>query len=107
MVSAPTFLPAKTAKIGCRETDGNLEEVRAILCLVVSARDLIEIGIECVAANAREVIGPRPYWLHIDIDVFDPELDLTGRYAALLADIIVEGLADFGVNGTPHRRQRG
>jgi arginase len=103
----PRFLPAKTANIGCRETDGHLEEVRAVLRLVVSARDSIEIGIERVAENAREVIGPRPYWLHIDIVVFDLELDLTGRYTELLADIIAEGRADFGVNGTPHRRQRG
>ncbi len=42
--------------------------------------------------------GLAPGAVGASVTVFDPELDPTGEYATLLADIIVEGLAELGAH---------
>jgi len=45
--------------------------------------------------------GLAPGAVGASVTVFDPELDQTGEYATLLADIIVEGLAELGAHHRP------
>jgi arginase len=68
----PYFLPADTVHIGCRENDHEVDEARAVLGLVLSARESIEIGMDACAKAARSTAGTLGYWLHVDVDVLDP-----------------------------------
>ncbi|MBC7596138.1 MAG: arginase family protein [Kineosporiaceae bacterium] len=132
----PYFSPANTVHIGCRVNDQEVDEVRSHLGLVLTAHQSVEIGMTETARAARAATGKAGYWLHIDVDVldpnlmpavdspdpggldpeqliellqglapgaigaqvtvFDPDLDPDGRYAELLTEIIVTGMAHLG-----------
>jgi arginase len=68
----PYFAAARTAHIGCREDDQELEEAASILGLVLPARSATEVGMTEAASAARAVVGDVGYWLHVDVDVLDP-----------------------------------
>ena len=68
----PYFSPAKTVHIGCREDDEHFDEASSILGLVVPAKRAIDIGIAGLAQGAKTAAGPS-YWLHVDVDVLDPD----------------------------------
>jgi arginase len=68
----PYFAAARTAHIGCREDDEELEEAASILGLVLPARSAAQAGMVEAARAARRVAGDVGYWLHVDVDVLDP-----------------------------------
>ena len=68
----PYFSPAKTVHIGCREDDEHIDEASSILGLVVPAKRAIDIGAAGLAQEAKTAAGPS-YWLHVDVDVLDPD----------------------------------
>jgi len=72
----PYFDPADAVHIGCRDDDEHLDEIREALGGVVTARELRETGAASAASTAVAVAGARHlagYWLHLDVDVLDPE----------------------------------
>lgn len=132
---APYFAPQRAVHIGHRDDDEELEEVRGIIGLVVSAADAAVAASDDLAASVVETAGTG-YWLQIDVDVldpevmpavdspdpgglgvseltellrrlapraigasvtvFDPDLDPDGRFARLLADVVVDALRTLG-----------
>ena len=68
----PYFPPARTVHIGCRTNDEDVDEASATLALVVPAGAAIRQGIPTAAATAAAAAGGT-YWLHIDVDVLDPQ----------------------------------
>jgi arginase len=60
---------------GCRDDDEYLEETRSTIRLVLPASELLadhETAVERVLAALTESTIDR-YWLHIDLDVLDPQ----------------------------------
>ncbi|MGS0561442.1 arginase family protein [Microbacterium aurugineum] len=68
---APYFSADRTAHIGHRDDDEDLQEVRALLGRVTSAADVLARGGAATAAESAAVAGPA-YWLQVDVDVLDP-----------------------------------
>lgn len=68
---APYFDAARTAQLGCHDDDEYLDEVRATLGRVVTARQILEDP-TAAAAAARGTADHDGYWLQLDVDVLDP-----------------------------------
>lgn len=68
---APYFSADRTAHIGHRDDDEDLQEVRALLGRVTSAANVLARGGAATAAESAAVAGPA-YWLQVDVDVLDP-----------------------------------
>lgn len=72
----PYFAAADAVHIGCRDDDEHLSETRQVLGAVITAHQVREDGAEaaalaaCAVARAGHLAG---YWLHLDVDVLDPE----------------------------------
>ena len=72
----PYFAASDVAHIGCREDDEQLSEVNQLLSAVIPARQVREEGPTAVASRVWQVVGAAKvagYWLHVDVDVLDPE----------------------------------
>lgn len=72
----PYFAASDAAHIGCREDDEQLSEVHQLLSAVIPARQVRQEGPAAVASGVRQVVGAAQvagYWLHVDVDVLDPE----------------------------------
>lgn len=70
----PYFDAEATAHVGCRREDEYVSEVSAAIALTVPADRVILHG--GVRAAAQIVVTPgleRGFWLHVDVDVLDPE----------------------------------
>jgi arginase len=61
--------------VGCREDDEHLDEARQRVGLVVTASDLIADPSEALnrIGGALESAQCDTYWIHVDVDVLDPE----------------------------------
>lgn len=62
--------------MGCRDYDEHLIEVRQTLGAVILARQLRQSGVDAAAHRVRTIVGAANldgYWLHVDVDVHDPE----------------------------------
>jgi arginase len=73
---SPYFSAPDVVHIGCRDDDEHLAETRQLLGAVIPARQVREDGAEGTARTARAVVGRghlAGYWLHLDVDVLDPE----------------------------------
>jgi arginase len=73
---SPYFSAPDVVQIGCRDNDEHLVETRRLLGAVIPARQIREDGAEGTARTARAVVGRghlAGYWLHLDVDVLDPE----------------------------------
>lgn len=72
---APYFDPAAVAHVGCRDDDEHLDEVRQLLGSVVPASQVRGRGAaETAVAPLRTAESARDgYWLHLDVDILDPE----------------------------------
>lgn len=70
---APYFAAQRVVHIGHRDDDEELEEVRGIIGLVVSAGDAVAASPDDLAASIAETVGTG-YWLQVDVDVLDPEV---------------------------------
>jgi arginase len=73
---SPYFSAPDVVHIGCRDDDEHLAETRQLLGAVIPARQVREDGAESTARTARAVVGRghlAGYWLHLDVDVLDPE----------------------------------
>ncbi|MFK3676651.1 arginase family protein [Microbacterium sp. NPDC090218] len=66
----PYFPSERTAHIGHRDDDEDLEEVRSLLGRVTSAADVLSRGAARVGAESAAVAGSA-YWLQVDVDVLD------------------------------------
>lgn len=131
----PYFRPRDVVHAGCRDDDEHLAEIRATLGAVITASALTASA----AGQILEVVarpGLAGYWLHVDLDVLDPEvlpavdspspggltaaeltellamlapgaagaqvtvydpdLDPDGRYARLVAGILLDGMSGLG-----------
>lgn len=71
--SRPYFREERTAHIGHRADDEDLEEVRGILGRVTPAADVLTLGAARVGADSAAVAGAA-YWLQLDVDVLDPSI---------------------------------
>ncbi|MDQ4212698.1 arginase family protein [Microbacterium capsulatum] len=70
---SPYFAPERTAHIGCRYADPHVEELRALIPIVVPADDVILHGGARAAARVRATEGLESgYWIQVDVDVLDP-----------------------------------
>jgi arginase len=70
------YVPADQAiHVGCREDDEHLDEARQRVGLVVTASDLIADPSEALnrIGGALESAQCDTYWIHVDVDVLDPE----------------------------------
>ncbi len=74
-----SFAAQHVAHLGCRDDDEHLAEARGALGLVIPASRLRgghdTSSIAAGAARALEVVGRARdgYWLHLDVDVLDPD----------------------------------
>jgi arginase len=69
----PYFAPARTAHLGCRDDDEELVEATTVLGEVIPASEVIGVGADESARRAIAAAGDRGYWLHLDVDVLDPQ----------------------------------
>jgi arginase len=72
----PYFAPVDAVHLGCRDDDEHLAEARQVLGGVLPASRVQRDGVEAAARIAKSVAaGPhlQGYWLHVDVDVLDPE----------------------------------
>lgn len=67
----PYFAADRTAHIGHRADDEDLDEVRALLGKVTPAADVLSRGADRIGAESAAVAGSA-YWLQVDVDVLDP-----------------------------------
>ena len=107
--AGPTFDPAFVTHLGCRPDDEHLDEVRGAVALVITA-DEISRDPARAASAAREIVGAAPdgFWLHLDVDVLDPDLDPEGSCTATARRNVIEGLAHLGSQrATPDHPGRG
>jgi arginase len=69
----PYFDSAHVAHIGCRDDDDELAEATAMLGSVIPASEVIRVGGDACARRAAAVAGDQGFWLHLDVDVLDPQ----------------------------------
>lgn len=70
----PYFDADRTAHLGCRRDDEHLREVQEAVALVVPADEVILYGSARAAARVLETDGiEHGFWLHVDVDVLDPQ----------------------------------
>jgi len=94
----PYFSARDVVHVGCREDDEHLDEVRQTLGAVISSQQLKLDGVAAVVRAARSIADAAHldgYWLHVDVDVLDPEHlpavdspDPGGLEPAELADLL-------------------
>jgi arginase len=73
---SPYFSAPDVVQVGCRDDDEHLVEARQLLGAVIPARQVREDGPETATRTARAVVGRGQlagYWLHLDVDVLDPD----------------------------------
>jgi arginase len=73
---APYFAAPDVVQLGCRDDDEHLLEARQLLGAVIPARQVRQDGAAGTARTVRAVVGPAHlagYWLHLDVDVLDPD----------------------------------
>ena len=71
------FRPGDTVHVGCRDDDEHLAEASRVLARLIPARRVREAGPAATAdAVLRTVTGSGldGYWLHLDVNVLDPEV---------------------------------
>jgi guanidinopropionase len=80
--------PSRTVQIGFRGPMGSLQQDdwSREHYTVITLYDLIERGVESVAAEVRQTVGTGPTYLSVDLDVLDI------AYAPAVADPEVEGM---------------
>ncbi|CAH2600337.1 Guanidinopropionase [Rhodovastum atsumiense] len=65
--------PARTIQIGIRGSAEMLYEFSYVSGMtVIHAEDVDTMGIDAVAAKAREVVGDQPFYISFDVDGLDP-----------------------------------
>ena len=72
----PYFAQSDVVHVGCRDDDEHLNETQQTLATVLPARQVRADGAEAVALQIQSVVdaaGLDGYWLHLDVDVLDPE----------------------------------
>jgi arginase len=70
----PYFEPANTVHLGCRDDDDDREEVERDLRLVVPASRVMTGDIPSLVDELTTALAHTDgWWLHVDIDVLDPE----------------------------------
>ena len=72
----PYFEPGDVASAGCREDDEHLNETRQLLGVVLPALQIRRGGVKAAARVMHDVVNAGHldgYWLHLDVDVLDPE----------------------------------
>jgi arginase len=70
----PYFEPANTVHLGCRDDDDDREEVERDLRLVVPASRVMSGDIPSLVDELTTALAHTDgWWLHVDIDVLDPE----------------------------------
>lgn len=72
----PYFAPEDAVHLGCRDDDEHLAEAQHVLGAVLPTSRIQQAGIQAAVRAAEAiVIGPglRGYWLHVDVDVLDPD----------------------------------
>lgn len=71
----PYFAPGDVVHLGCRDDDEHLSEARRVLGAVLPASLVMQDGVQAAARTAMSVAGhcQQAYWLHVDVDVLDPE----------------------------------
>ena len=72
---SPYFAPEHTVHVGCRDDDGELDELRGVLPGVIPASRWMAdpagaLDTIRTIVTAGDLDG---YWLHLDVDVLDPE----------------------------------
>ncbi len=73
---APYFAAEHVAHLGCRDDDADLLEAGEALGAVLTTSRIRGVGVDAAARVAHDVAGDahlRGYWLHLDVDVLDPE----------------------------------
>jgi arginase len=63
----PSFQPSDVVHAGCRDQDEHLTEVGGLLAMAVPASVI-------VGGGAAPAARPGGYWLHLDVDILDPEV---------------------------------
>lgn len=69
----PYFSPKYVAHVGCRDNDDVRAEAASALGSVISAQEAIVATMPTTAATAAAAAGDTGYWLHLDVDILDPE----------------------------------
>jgi arginase len=74
----PYFSAGDTVHIGCRSDDEHLDEARQLLGAVIPSADVRRDGVGAAAGLGIEVAANHDgaqggYWLHLDVDVLDPD----------------------------------
>ena len=72
----PYFAAPDVVHIGCRDDDDHLDETLGLLGAVLPASRVFADGAQAVARETLAVVGAdhlSGYWLHLDVDVLDPE----------------------------------
>lgn len=69
--AGPYFDPARTAHVGCRDDDAELEEVRAVVGTVIPTSEWRGLGTAAVVDAVQRTAGADGYWLQVDVDVLD------------------------------------
>jgi arginase len=71
----PYFAPEHVVHVGCRENDEGYDESREVLAAVIPAARVISdpAGSLTLIREAVAAEGLDGYWLHLDVDVLDPE----------------------------------
>lgn len=71
----PYFAPGDVVHLGCRNDDEHLREARGVLGAVLPASRVQQDGVQAAARTAESIAGrsQQGYWLHVDVDVLDPE----------------------------------
>lgn len=75
--AGPYFRAADTVHAGCRVSDEHLAEVRELLAMTIPAPTITAGDPALVAAEIRAEVrrpGLAGYWLHLDIDILDPQV---------------------------------
>lgn len=74
--AGPYFRAADTVHAGCRASDEHLAEVRGLLAMTIPAPAIA--GNPALAASKIRAEVTRPglagYWLHLDVDILDPQV---------------------------------
>lgn len=69
--AGPYFDPARTAHVGCRDDDAELEEVRAVVGTVIPTSEWRGLGTAAVVDDVQTTAGAAGFWLQVDVDVID------------------------------------
>jgi arginase len=72
----PHFNQDDVVHLGCRDDDEHLQEVRQVLAAVSTASEISASPARCVELTNHVVQRPEldGFWLHLDVDVLDPEV---------------------------------